>query len=281
MITNRRRSKMKMIAAFLIFSFLNLFLFAGCTEADESNPAADKDKKETNIKQKADKESVEPNWPHPRSDEYVRQRRQMAHRIGIYYGLEDANVLDAMENVPRHWFVPEAHKNNAYIDSPLPIGHGQTISQPFIVAYMTSQLNLDPNDKVLEIGTGSGYQAAVLSELTPHVYTIEIVEPLARETIKKFEHYGYTTIKTKIGDGYKGWPQYQPFDAIIVTAAPEKIPQELIRQLANGGRMVVPVGPTYVGQDLLLIKKDKQGKINKKTLMPVRFVPMVPGKSEK
>ncbi len=222
--------------------------------------------------------AAESNWLHPRSDEWIQQRRQMARRIRSYYDLKDEKVLKAMENVPRHWFVPGKKALLAYVDSPLPIGYEQTISQPFIVAYMTSQLKLDKNKKVLEIGTGSGYQAAVLTEFTPHVYTIEIVEPLARATAKRLRELGYTTINTKIGDGYKGWPEHQPFDAIIVTAAPGHIPNALLQQLAPGGRMIIPVGQTFSVQNLMLITKDTEGKITKKNLMPVRFVPMVPGK---
>ena len=227
-----------------------------------------------------DKETPEPNWPRPRSDEYIEQRRKMVRHICDNYGLKDEKVLKAMEDVPRHWFVPSEKAAFAYIDSPLPIGYDQTISQPFIVAYMTSQLKLDKNQKVLEIGTGSGYQAAVLTEFTPHVYTIEILEPLARATAKRLKELGYTTINTRIGDGYKGWPEHQPFDAIIVTAAPGHIPDELLQQLAPGGRMVLPVGGTFTTQELLLITKDAKGRITQKNLMPVRFVPMVPGNSK-
>jgi len=227
-----------------------------------------------------DKETSEPDWLRPRSDKYVRQRRQMVRHIRELYGLEDEKVLEAMQNVPRHWFVPENKVGSAYNDSPLLIGYGQTISQPLIVAYMTSQLKPDKNDKVLEIGTGSGYQAAVLSEFTPHVFTIEIIEPLARATAKKLKEKGYKTIQTKIGDGYKGWPEHAPFDAIIVTAAPDQIPAALVEQLAKGGKMIVPVGRAYATQQLLLITKDEKGDIAKKKLMPVRFVPMVPGKSK-
>jgi protein-L-isoaspartate(D-aspartate) O-methyltransferase len=226
------------------------------------------------------KETPEPNWPHPRSDEYINQRRQMVQLIRDYYELKDEKVLKAMEDVPRHWFVPREQAVVAYTDNPLPIGYGQTISQPFIVAYMTSQLKLNKNHKVLEIGTGSGYQAAVLAEFTPHVYTIEILEPLARATAQRLNELGYTTVKTRIGDGYKGWPEHQPFDAIIVTAAPDHIPDALLQQLAIGGRMIVPVGGTFAKQELLLITKDAKGKINQKNLMPVRFVPMVPDKSK-
>jgi protein-L-isoaspartate(D-aspartate) O-methyltransferase len=227
-----------------------------------------------------DKDAPDPNWPRPRSDERIRQRRQMVRHIRSYYRLRDKKVLKAMENVPRHWFVPKKKSRLAYTDSPLPIGYDQTISQPFIVAYMTNQLKLDKNKKVLEIGTGSGYQAAVLTEFTPHVYTIEILEPLARATARRLKKRGYTTINTRIGDGYKGWPEHQPFDAIIVTAAPGYIPPALLQQLAPGGRMIIPVGQTFTTQDLMLITKDAKGKITKKNLMPARFVPMVPGNSK-
>jgi protein-L-isoaspartate(D-aspartate) O-methyltransferase len=227
-----------------------------------------------------DKETHDPNWPHPRSDDRIQQRRQMASFIRNYYGLGDEKVIKAMENVPRHWFVPKEYSNMAYANRPLPIGHDQTISQPYIVAYMTSQLKLDKNKKVLEIGTGSGYQAAILAEFTPHVYTIEILEPLAHATSTLLKERGYTTINTRIGDGYKGWPEHQPFDAIIVTAAPGHIPAALLQQLAPSGRMIIPVGQIRSTQELLLVTKDAKGKIAKKTLMPVRFVPMIPGNSK-
>ncbi len=229
-----------------------------------------------NKKTPAAKNTSDPNWPRPRSEDRIQQRTQMVRRIRDRYGLEDKNILNAMQNVPRHWFVSQKNLALAYTDRPLPIGYGQTISQPYIVAYMTSQLKIDKNKKVLEIGTGSGYQAAVLNEFTPHVYTIEIVKPLALATQKKLKHHGYTTIKTKIGDGYKGWPQHQPFDVIIVTAAPDRVPPELLKQLAQKGTMILPVGKTHSTQDLMLITKNEKGEISRKNLMPVRFVPMVP-----
>ncbi len=218
--------------------------------------------------------------PEPPLDNRIEERRRMVNHIRDYYGLDDKKVLDAMMNVPRHWFVRESEQRLAYADTPLPIGHAQTISQPFIVAFMTSLLELDETKKVLEVGTGSGYQAAVLTEFTPHVYTIEILEPLARATARRLKELGYTTINTRIGDGYKGWPEHQPFDAIIVTAAPGHIPAALLQQLAPGGRMIIPVGRTSTTQKLMLITKDAKGKITKKNLMPVRFVPMVPGNSK-
>ena len=191
----------------------------------------EKNGNKTDVRAIMDKDAAEPNWPRPRSDEWIQQRRQIVRHIRNYYGLEDEKVLKAMENVPRHWFVPRKKTHVAYSDRPLQIGYDQTISQPFIVAYMTSQLKLDKNKKVLEIGTGSGYQAAILTEFTPHVYTIEIIEPLARETAWWLKELGYTTIKTRIGDGYKGWREHQPFDVIIVTAAPGHIPPALLHQL--------------------------------------------------
>jgi len=163
----------------------------------------------------------------------------------------------------------------AYDDTPLRIGHDQTISQPFIVALMTYLLDLDKNAKVLEIGTGSGYQAAVLTEFTPHVYTIEILEPLAQEAQERLERLGYNTIRVKIGDGYEGWSEHQPFDAIIVTCAPDHIPPALIGQLAPGGKMVIPVGSQSQVQELVVVNKDQQGEISRKAVIPVRFVPML------
>jgi len=189
-------------------------------------------------------------------------------------GITDRGVLEAMRNVPRHWFVPKYVAPYVYEDGARMIGYDQTISQPYIVAFMTEALKLTPESKVLEIGTGSGYQAAVLSEITPHVYTIEIVEPLARRAMKTFERRGYDTIKTKIGDGYAGWPAHAPFDAIIVTCAPGHIPHKLFEQLEVGGRMCIPVGEQHVVQKLLLITKRPDGTMDTEDLMPVRFVPM-------
>jgi len=183
-------------------------------------------------------------------------------------------VLDAMRTVPRHLFVPKDMQSYAYNDSPLPIGLGQTISQPYIVAFMTEQLNPVPGMKILEIGTGSGYQAAILAYLGCEVYTIELLEELSARAEKILSELNFNNVKTKYGDGYLGWPEAAPFDAIIVTAAPEKIPEKLIEQLKVGGNMIVPVGPVYSGQSLKLItKKDK--RILEKDLLPVMFVPMV------
>lgn len=217
----------------------------------------------------------DPDWPRPRSDERLDERQRMVNFINNYYGLTDPNTLEAIGNVPRHWFVNKSEQKRAYSDSPLPIGHDQTISQPFIVAYMTYLLDLDESKKVLEIGTGSGYQAAVLNEITPHVYTIELLEALAEVAQNRFDEFGYKAIIAKTGDGYKGWSEYEPFDAIIVTCAPDNIPQPLIDQLKPDGKMVIPVGNTFGVQQLILVTKDETGRIDKTVLMPVRFVPMI------
>lgn len=207
-------------------------------------------------------------------DVFARQRKKMVKEQIAYRGVKDKRVLEAMETVPRHLFVPKEYRPYSYNDQPLQIGFGQTISQPYVVAFMTELLALDKEDVVLEVGTGSGYQAAVLSRLVKQVYTIEIVDALAKEAAKQLETVGYSNVEVKVGDGYQGWPEYAPFDAIIVTASVEHIPQPLIDQLKPGGRMVIPVGSVYAVQDLMLITKDTSSKITKKSLVPVRFVPL-------
>jgi protein-L-isoaspartate(D-aspartate) O-methyltransferase len=207
--------------------------------------------------------------------EYTRARQRMVKEQLRAPGrdLKSERVLAAMEKVPRHELVPESVRSSAYADHPLPIGHGQTISQPYIVAFMTEQLDPKPTDKVLEIGTGSGYQAAVLAELVAEVYTIEIVEPLAERAKADLQRLGYKNVHVKAGDGYQGWPEAAPFDAVIVTCAPDHIPQPLIEQLKDGGKMIIPVGEGPWSQDLYLL--EKQGnKVNKRAVLPVRFVPM-------
>src|SRR5947207_5221213 len=186
--------------------------------------------------------------------------------------ITNARVLTVMGKVPRHEFVPERYRSQAYEDGPLPIGYSQTISQPYIVAFMTEQLRLKPSDRVLEIGTGSGYQAAILAELMSQVYSIEIVEPLAKNAEATLQRLGYENVHVKIGDGYKGWPDAAPFHAIIVTCAPDKVPQPLIDQLKDGGRMVIPVGNPFA-QELDLLEK-KNGQLKQSATLPVRFVPM-------
>jgi protein-L-isoaspartate(D-aspartate) O-methyltransferase len=210
-------------------------------------------------------------------DGYLKLRLEMVDRQIRRRGVTDPRVLKAMAEVPRHLFVPPSEVGEAYEDHPLPIGYDQTISQPYIVALMTESLELGAGDRVLEIGTGSGYQAAVLSLLVKQVFSMEIVEPLGRSAAERLKELGYDNVQVRVGDGYEGWPEEAPFDAIIVTAAPDTVPQPLIDQLATGGRMVIPVGEYY--QELLLAVKH-HGRIERRSIASVRFVPMV-GKPKK
>jgi protein-L-isoaspartate(D-aspartate) O-methyltransferase len=195
-------------------------------------------------------------------------------------GIKDTQIIEAMRKVPRHLFVPENRRESAYDDRPLPIGEGQTISQPYIVAFMTEALDLSQDNKVLEIGTGSGYQAAILAGIVREVCTIEIIPGLGEAARERLEEMGYKNISVKIGDGYKGWPEKAPFHGVIVTCAPEKIPKLLIDQLTDSGRMVIPVGEERGIQKLVLLRKDK-GMVIKKGVMDVLFVPMVKDKKLK
>ncbi len=206
------------------------------------------------------------------SDKYTEEREKMVREQIIARDITDRETLDAMRKVPRHLFIPEDLVNEAYEDRPVSIGYGQTISQPYIVAYMTEVTKPTPKKKVLEIGTGSGYQAAILAEIADTVYTIEIVPELATESYMRFKELGYKNIVAKHGDGYKGWPEHAPFDIIIVTAAPSQVPEPLIEQLAENGRMVIPVGAAMGIQELLLLVKNN-GKIKRSRLSFVRFVP--------
>ena len=209
--------------------------------------------------------------PTETADPHVEARERMVRDQIEARGVEDPRVLAAMRKIPRHELVPERNRPLAYADRPLPIGLGQTISQPYIVAYMTERLHLDGSEKVLEIGTGSGYQAAVLGELAAEVYTIEIIPELARRSARDLERLGYENVHVREGDGYRGWPGQAPFDAVIVTAAPASVPPALVDQLALGGRMVLPVGDSY--QELVLITRSEEG-VERRELIPVRFVPM-------
>ena len=239
-------------------------LLAGCRASDPSAPGS-------TAPPSTPAEAPPPGIVGP---DYGQLRSQMVRFQLESRGIKDEKVLDAMRFVPRHEFVPENQVPHAYEDRPLPIGEGQTISQPYIVALMTELLELERGDKVLEIGTGSGYQAAVLCELTPNVYTIEILPVLAKRAAETLDRLGYETVEVKAGDGYLGWPEHAPFDAIIVTCAPEKVPKALREQLAEGGRMVIPVGPQWTHQTLYLLTKEK-GKLTQRDIIPVRFVPMV------
>jgi protein-L-isoaspartate(D-aspartate) O-methyltransferase len=209
----------------------------------------------------------------PTAADLAAQRQRMVEQQLKPRGIKDEHVLAAMAKVPREEFVPADVRRSAYEDGPLPIGYDQTISQPYVVAFMTEQLRPKRSDRVLEIGSGSGYQAAILGELVAEVYTIEIVEPLAKSAETTLQRLGYNNVHIKVGDGYKGWPEEAPFDAIIVTCAPEKVPQPLVDQLKDGGRMVIPVGERFAQQLYLLEKKN--GQLKESVTLPVRFVPML------
>ncbi|MBI3527126.1 MAG: protein-L-isoaspartate(D-aspartate) O-methyltransferase [Betaproteobacteria bacterium] len=189
----------------------------------------------------------------------------------------DQRVLEAMGEVERHLFVPGAQQGNAYENRPLPIGHGQTISQPYIVALMTDLLQTRPDHVVLEIGTGSGYQAAILAKLARTVHTIEIIDPLGRQAGVRLAQLGYRNVQVKVADGYYGWPEHAPFDGIMVTAAANHVPPSLVRQLKPGGRMVIPVGTSFLTQVLLLVEKEPDGSVTSRQILPVRFVPLTGG----
>lgn len=206
---------------------------------------------------------------------YTERRNRLVKRTIEDRGVRDPEVLRAMYTVPRHEFVPDNYKEYAYEDRPLPIGLGQTISQPYIVAYMTELLEVDKNSKVLEIGTGSGYQAAILAEIVKEVYTIEIFEELGKRAQEQFERLEYKNVTAKVDDGYYGWEEFAPFDGIIVTCAADHIPPPLIQQLKPEGKMVIPVGGVFQVQMLMLVMKDKEGEVTVKNMLPVRFVPLL------
>lgn len=216
----------------------------------------------------------DPDWEAQR-EAMVQEIRADVRKTSGYTGTPtlDAAVIEALRTVPRHEFVPQPYREFAYLNRPLPIGEDQTISQPYIVALMTDLAGVGPGSRVLEIGTGSGYQAAVLAEIAEHVYTIEIIDPLGRQARTTLARLGYDNVSVRIGDGYAGWPEHAPFDAVIVTAAPETVPVPLVDQLAVGGRLVVPVGPQFESQVLRVIEKDANGALSSRDILPVRFVP--------
>lgn len=248
---------------------ITLLIFAVAMALTSCLDNKDKSKTETSVKEQI----KEP------KDEYSFTREKMVSDQIVRRGVSDKLTLTAMRKVPRHLFVPDEMKPQAYEDRPLPIGEDQTISQPYIVALMTELLGLKGGEKVLEIGTGSGYQAAVLAEIAKEVYTIEIIESLANSADQRLKGMGYKNIIVKYGDGYKGWKEYAPFDGVIVTAAPDHIPQPLVEQLKVGGRMVIPVGESF--QQLKLITKNPDGKTTERNIIPVRFVPMTGEAQEK
>ena len=205
--------------------------------------------------------------------DFAGQRERMVKEQIVMRGLVAERVLSALRKVPREEFVPAEYRAESYTDKALPIGYDQTISQPYIVAFMTEELQPQSRDRVLEVGTGSGYQAAILAELVAEVYTIEIIEPLAKKAEATLQRLGYKNVHVKTGDGYKGWPERAPFDSIIVTCAPERVPQPLLDQLKEGGRMIIPVGAKFA-QELYLFEK-KNGRLQQSAVLPVRFVPML------
>ncbi len=202
--------------------------------------------------------------------------REMAATTPLDTGVASINdsVMAVMGKVPRHKFVPERVKQLAYLNRPLPIGHGQTISQPYIVALMTDLLDVDGDDTVLEVGTGSGYQAAVLGEMVSRVYTLEIIEPLGKQAADRLARLGYDNIESRVADGYYGWQEHAPFDGIMVTAAAGHVPPPLVKQLKRGGRMLIPVGGRFLTQYLMVVEKDEAGKVTTRQVLPVRFVPL-------
>lgn len=249
------------MAVALMLTFLTI---AACTEAAPAEPTAPPTQQPPAV--------TPANTPTSAADPYEQQRQQMVEYQIRQRDVSDKAVLAAMSNTPRHEFVTADYKSQAYQDHPLPIGYGQTISQPYIVALMTELLDLQPGERVLEIGTGSGYQAAVLAEITDEVYTIEIIPELAERAQRTFDRLGYNEIEAKQADGYWGWEEHAPFDAIIVTAAPDHVPQPLVNQLADGGKMVIPIGPPGGYQSLWLLERNGD-QVTRSNWGGVRFVP--------
>ena len=268
-ITMKRLFSLLLIISIPLLIISMLFVNVGCKQQEQPDAA------ESEKVQPADTKET---MPESTEDEYTPMRERMVTRHIIRRGVSDKLVLAAMRKVPRHEFVPEGMKWRAYEDNPLPIGEEQTISQPYIVALMTELLGLKGGEKVLEIGTGSGYQAAILAEIAGQIYTIEIIESLATSADARLQRLGYKNVTVKFGDGYKGWKEHAPFDGVIVTAAPDHIPQPLVDQLKVGGRMVIPVGDYF--QELKLLTKTKDG-VKERNTIPVTFVPMTGEAQEK
>jgi len=271
-IGNRKRKiEMRLPLLLLLVLFAAVFASQNKVRAATDANAQSRQKPEAPVEKKVPR----PEHGHPAFNERSKERARMVARQIRARGIRDPNVLASLRSVPRHAFVRQNDLRRAYSDRPLPIGLGQTISQPYIVAYMTEALKLRPGFKVLEVGTGSGYQAAVCAELVKEVYTIEIIEQLAKSAKKRLRKLGYRNVSTKADDGYFGWKQKAPFDAIIVTAAAGFVPPPLIQQLKPGGKMILPLGSPFGAQTLVLIRKDDKGDVRSRELLPVRFVPMV------
>lgn len=258
-----------------LWAILAAFCLAGCSDgAQADNATKEVGAAKVILTAQPASERSKSNPPEFAEAAYQPARQAMVATQIAARGVNDARVLEAMRRVPRHELVPARLESKAYRDRPLPIGHGQTISQPYIVGYMTELLELEPGDRVLEVGTGSGYQAAILGQLVDHVVTIEIIDELAHAAAADLQSLGYTNITVLEGDGYFGYPPQAPFDAIIVTAAADHIPPPLIDQLKPGARMAVPVGRTGWTQNLMLVSKDQQGTVTTRNLMAVSFVPL-------
>jgi protein-L-isoaspartate(D-aspartate) O-methyltransferase len=277
-----RRVAFTALSCFFLAS--GLVAAVACSDAEPAQGAEQSSPPAADTPSPAGEKGEAPARPDPpaaaeRTDERGRMvERQIARPLDGRTAVQAEPVLEAMRGVPRHVFVPRNMRNRAYDDTPLPIGHGQTISQPYIVALMTELLQLEPGDKVLEIGTGSGYQAAVLAHLTPEVYTVEIIEALADRAQSALREQGYATVHCRSGDGYYGWAEHQPYDAIIVTCAAGHLPPPLWDQLEPGGRIVIPIGGQYELQRLVLMEKKEDGSRTSRTITGVRFVPLTRGK---
>jgi len=273
-----------MALSIMLLLFAAFFAFKGApTVSAVENKDAEPNKAPSDVNDKpceekkttGQKQPDRPEHTHPAFGERTKERAEMVEWQIHKRGVDEPNVLSSLCTVPRHAFVRSSDLRRAYSDQPLPIGMGQTISQPYIVAYMTEALKLDPNSRVLEIGTGSGYQAAICAEITKEVYTIEIIEELAESAGRRLSELGYKNIWVKAADGYFGWQEKGPFDAIIVTCAAGFVPPPLIEQLKPDGRLVLPLGSPFGSQRLVLITKDDTGRPHSKSLLPVRFVPML------
>jgi len=269
---------LSLLLLLILFTVISAFkgsIRSGLIFASENKDADAKQQPEQKQKAPAKRKALRPEHTHPAFAQRRDERVEMVAKDIRARRIRDPNVLVSLRTVPRHAFVRRGDLRRAYRDHPLPIGFGQTISQPYIVAYMTEALKLRPDYKVLEIGTGSGYQAAVCAEIVKEVYTIEIIEELAESAKQRLKKLGYRNVTVKAADGYFGWEQQAPFDAIIVTAAAGLVPPALIKQLKPGGQMILPLGSPFGAQTLVLITKNDKGKVRSKRLLPVRFVPMV------
>ncbi|MHC4130672.1 MAG: protein-L-isoaspartate(D-aspartate) O-methyltransferase [Planctomycetota bacterium] len=263
---NKDHSIISLILTAFVFLSMNIIatfsIAAESSVPDSNQPAAEPNK------------TPRPDHSHPAFQERINDRDALVSRYIVAEGIRNPQVIKSLRTVPRHSFVPKRDLIVAYADRPLYIGYGQTISQPYIVAYMTEALQLDPNDKVLEVGTGSGYQAAVCAEIVSRVYSIEILEPLAKSAKEILDELGYKNVFVKFADGYHGWPEHGPYDAVIVTCAAGFVPPPLIQQLKPGGKMIIPLSNPFGYQTLALLTKDQQERVTSRQLLPVRFVPM-------